>query len=69
MFDVTVTLFFVFLGMVFTIFIARWQIAFQKELRHLTIEIARTEGQEREYWIRKRRRLWLSLLPFVRYSK
>lgn len=40
---------------------------FSAELRYLNIEIERTEGATRKYWLRKRRRLWLSLLPFVKY--
>lgn len=41
--------------------------AFARELTYLNCEIRRAEGQERKYWLRKRRRLWLSLLPFVKY--
>ncbi len=37
------------------------------ELRYLNNEIRRTKGAERRYWIRQRRRLWLSLIPFVKY--
>ena len=40
---------------------------FSHELRYLNNEIARTTGAERKYWIRRRRRLWLSLIPFVKY--
>jgi len=40
---------------------------FSAELRYLNNEIARTEGAERSHYIRKRRRLWLSLIPFVKY--
>lgn len=40
---------------------------FQAELRYINNEIARTEGSERRHWMRRRRRLWLSLIPFVRY--
>ena len=40
---------------------------FSVELRYLNMEIGRTEGAERRYWICKRRRLWLSLIPFVKY--
>ena len=40
---------------------------FTRELRHLNNEVGRTYGLERRYWIRRRRRLWLSLLPFVKY--
>lgn len=39
---------------------------FSRELDYLKREIARTEGEDREYWKRKKRRLWLSLLPFFR---
>lgn len=39
---------------------------FSHELHYLNREIARTEGAEREYWKREKRRLWLSLLPFYR---
>lgn len=41
--------------------------AFSGELRYLNMEIGRTEGVERRYYIIQRRRLWLSLLPFIRY--
>ena len=30
-------------------------------------EIGRTTGAERRHWIRQKRRLWLSLIPFVKY--
>lgn len=40
---------------------------FKKELRILKIEISRTVGRERKYWKRKRWKLWVSLLPFVKY--
>lgn len=37
---------------------------FSHKLAYLNIEIARTVGAECEYWKRKKRRHWLSLLPF-----
>ncbi len=40
---------------------------FMSELRHLNIEIRRTEGQEKDYWKKQKLRLWLSLIPFVKY--
>lgn len=40
---------------------------FTRELRYLNTEIARTTGEQRRHWLRCRRRLWLSLIPFVRY--
>lgn len=40
---------------------------FSHELRYLNNEIERTTGAERRHYIRQRRRLWLSLIPFVKY--
>ena len=40
---------------------------FLPELKRLNIEIHRSEGSERRYFKKMRRRLWLSLLPFVKY--
>ena len=40
---------------------------FTQELRYLNTEITRTTGDQRRHWLRCRRRLWLSLIPFVRY--
>lgn len=40
---------------------------FITELQYLSSEIERTDGEERAYWISRKRRLWLSLLPFVKY--
>ncbi len=42
-------------------------ISFVQELKYLNREIARSTGHERQYWLRCRRRLLLSLLPFVKY--
>lgn len=40
---------------------------FSQELEYINMEIERTEGSERRYWRRRKRRLWLSLIPFVKY--
>lgn len=40
---------------------------FLQELKYINCEIRRTDGSERRYWISKRRKLWLSLIPFVKY--
>jgi len=40
---------------------------FTQELDYLNTEIKRSTGEQRKYWIRQRRRLWLSLIPFVKY--
>lgn len=49
------------------LFLSRFTYRFSMELRYLNMEIGRTEGEECRYYMRRRRRLWLSLLPFVRY--
>ena len=49
-----------------TLLVTRLQ-AFKRELRYLNNEIGRTTGSEQEYYRHKKRRLLLSLLPFVKY--
>ena len=46
--------------------VIRWYFQFSQQLRYLNKEIRRTRGAERKLWKRRRRRLWLSLLPFFR---
>jgi len=40
---------------------------FSCELKYLNCEISRTKGAEQKHWRRVRRKLWLSLIPFVKY--
>ena len=40
---------------------------FSHELQFIDREIRRTTGKERQQWIREKRRLWLSLIPFIKY--
>lgn len=44
-----------------------WIIHLKVELKYLNIEIGRTAGREQRYWRLKRRKLLLSVVPFVRY--
>ena len=44
-----------------------WLRDFCHEMRYIETEIGRTEGREQEHWKKKKRRRWLSLLPFFRY--
>lgn len=68
--DNTIWLFAIIIGGVFCIALlvkfAMWINEFSKELRFLNNEIGRTDGEERRYWGAQKRRLWLSLIPFVR---
>ncbi len=41
--------------------------AFRADLKYINMEISRTEGREQAHWIKRRRQLWLSLIPFYRY--
>ena len=46
----------------------RWYLnEFLPELTYLNKEIQRTDGKEKEEWLKKKKRLMLSLLPFVKY--
>ena len=40
---------------------------FCRELRYVEKEIARTTGDEKKHWQKRKKRLWRSLIPFVRY--
>ena len=40
---------------------------FVKELKYVNTEIKRSEGSEKRRWIRQRRRLFLSIFPFINY--
>lgn len=66
--------FYLFIGIVATFFLIILLVGlvlffdeFSRELKYINCEIQRNTGAERRRWIRKRRRLWLSLIPFVKY--
>ena len=43
---------------------------FQRELKHINSRIEQSVNErERGHYIRRRRRLWLSLIPFVKYHR
>lgn len=44
----------------------QWFFEFTSELRYLNAEIKRTQGKEKRYWICQRRKLWLSIIPFIK---
>lgn len=52
-------------GIAMLVVIASKMNEFSQKLQEINMEIARTQGRERQLWKRKKRRLWLSLLPFV----
>ena len=57
--------FFLLIGLLFGL--AQFLNDFMSELRYLNNEIGCTDGEKCKHWIRQRRRLWLSLIPFVKY--
>ncbi len=66
-FIILLILFAALIVMCIVIKLAIWMNSFQRELRYLNNEIRRTEGEERLMWISRKRRLWLSIIPFVHY--
>lgn len=66
-FRLLIILFILFVVTLLLVWIARLIKDFSQELHYLDMEIDRTEGEEQQYWLGERRRLWLSLIPFVRY--
>ena len=40
--------------------------AFKADLKYIEMEINRTDGREQAHWIRRKKELWLSLIPFYR---
>ena len=37
---------------------------FLNDLRYVNMEIGRNEGEDKEFWIRKKKHLWKVFLPF-----
>ena len=59
----------VFVVLMLALLICRIVIRFERlkrELKYVNLEIGRTSGSERKYWKKKKRRLWLSLIPFYK---
>ena len=61
------TIMIIVLCVFFLLVLASWFKDFSQELRYLNNEIQRTRGSERRHYIRQRRRLWLSIFPFIKY--
>ena len=57
------------LAVVLFVALAVWLPKFQRELHKVNryIKDARSE-RERQHYLKRRRRLWLSLIPFVKYK-
>ena len=44
-----------------------WLQDFRRELRYLNIEISRTQGREKLHWVKRKKKLIRSILPFFHY--
>ena len=66
-FRLLIFLFVIFVVTLLLAWIAKLIKDFSRELHYLNMESDRTEGEEQQYWLEEKRRLWLSLIPFVRY--
>lgn len=64
---ILIALFGCLIGFVILVKFVMWINDFSHELRYLNNEIGRTDGSEKRYWKRQKRRLWLSIIPFVHY--
>lgn len=64
-----VALFFIIFIVLLSFSIVDWYWNFTKELTLLNMEIQRSHGREQRYWKARKKRLLLSLLPFVRYEE
>lgn len=50
--------------------LAVWMNKFTRELKRVNLRIRQSESErERQHYLRRRRELYLSIIPFVRYNK
>jgi len=58
----------IFLGALIFFFVLQYIVGFFQELRFINSEISRNRGDERKYWKNRKKRLFISLIPFVKYK-
>lgn len=54
----------ILVGIVVTALVIPIVQAFKSDLKYIEMEIHRTDGREQAHWKRRKRELWLSLIPF-----
>ena len=57
------------LGGLFTARVVQRIRMFREDLYYIELEISRSIGEEKKHWVREKRRLWLSVLPFYREGR
>lgn len=61
---------FLIIAAILVLLVAKWVlriIEIRIELDYIRTEIKRTKGESRKHWVRQKRRLLLSVLPFFKY--
>jgi len=61
--------FYFMVGAMLLLALIRWFLSFRTELRYINLEIGRSVGAEKRAWQRKKKQLWLSLIPLVQRKK
>ncbi|MBQ6848786.1 MAG: hypothetical protein IJN76_01875 [Clostridia bacterium] len=66
--DLTTILVLITIGLIlFLLWFVPRLLGFLEELRYINMEIGRTDGREQAHWIKKKKKLWLSWIPFYPY--
>jgi hypothetical protein len=66
-YDILIVLLIAVVSILLLAWATKFCLEFSRELRIINNEIGRTEGEQQKRWLRRRRKLWLSLIPFIKY--
>lgn len=61
---IMITVIAIFFAIVFLVYFTATYTKYSQEMKYIESEIRRSEGSEKKYWIKKKRQLWKSFLPF-----
>ena len=64
--DVMIVVFVLVIALPIICYFVKYICDFKDELDYINMEIYRTVGDERRYWQKEKKKLWLSLIPFYR---
>ena len=67
LFCILVGILVIFILIVVLVYFIQWLDFFTQELKQLNNEIGRTTGREQKHWKKRKKRLLLSIIPFIRY--
>lgn len=63
---ILLTIMIIIFGVFVVLCLYQWFVDFTRELQYINAEIRRTHGSEKRYWISQRKKLWLSIFPFIK---